>query len=374
MTINQEVLEDLAQTTGVDEETLKTVEPDPVVGTPDRFVVEQPVMGTETPITDDIKAKLLNPASQLITIRDNMEKVEDMGDIHDEIASNSMISVDDASRAVTRFEGFENQFHLRSFTKLPSKVNFHLVDGFMKESLKVRQESVCAQAKFFAGAINEAEESFNIYNSFYSVELIKLLTEFQAEVARWKEDPQYLDKQNVYFNEEVNIATCSTKSLYELTISPGSEYNQGAFNDFKALVTSYEENKVKNMFSSAILRAVQHSASVDELIDADQRANVYGAAFNCLDLVEAIGNPYLVQLLTQFEISTKKAFEEFQACEGEANINYSDFKQVRSFITANGACFDKVTAYAHYYAETIDTIRRLFLVASSLLDYFKEEK
>lgn len=373
MSINQAAIEELSKTTGLDEEELKASSPSVLVGSPERFVVDTDVMGQETPLTDELKANLLNPASQLVTIRDNIETTEEMGDIHKEIEANATISVDAASRAMPRFEGFSATLPIRSFTEKPSKVNYHQATSFMKEALKLRREGVCLAVNLFSGSIPQAETSFKTYRDFYSVELVRLLTEFQGKVALWKADPCYLDKQNVLCPSEVNLAMASTAEILELK-TPSAPYDSIGFEVFKKAVEAFNTMKKGSLSTSSLLTVINDQGSVDDLVSAELRVNNYYKQFTCLELVETFANPYLLQFIGDFEEATMCSINDFYSLEKKESMNYLDFDKVRNFIVNNAETFDKVTQYNRCYVEMIDSIRRLYLLAASFLGYFQQEK
>ena len=121
MSLNQDVLDDLANTTGQSPEDLKNAGPDQasVVGEPTTVLASSDVpQSQQTPITDEIRSKLLNPETQVATIRDGVETTESLGELHKEIADNATISAADAANISLHLEGFSKVFHP---TPLPRK-------------------------------------------------------------------------------------------------------------------------------------------------------------------------------------------------------------------------------------------------------------
>lgn len=379
MSINQDVYNELGELgNGNLEDIGKVSNPSNILPTPGTFSSPDSRLneGTETPLTDQVRAKLLDPQTKFVEIRDGVEEVSSMEDMLDQIVENTTISAADAGLISPRFEGFSNHFHPASFTKQPTKVNYTKTCEYMANSLKLRKEGVISKLQyFFSESVSDAEESFNLYKSFYSAELIESLSGFQAQVAEWKKGANHIGDQCIFLDgEEYNAAT-GNSSIASLTDAKlGQAFNQVNFDKFKNVVQDFENQKKTNLLAGAVIRAVNDNRSIDDFIDAKNRVASYGMPITCLDLVNAFSSPYLVTLLLGFEKLAKGAIDELIALEKEYKPDPNDFKSVRDFVVNNGEIFDKASQYCHYYAESIDTIRRLYLVASGVLEYFVSEK
>lgn len=375
MSINQEILDDLAKTTGVDPETLREAGVD--YASPNPGVIVSPsVVSTdaETPITNEVRSKLLNPQTKFVEIQDGVETTTTMSELLQTVVENTTISSADVGRIVPRFEGFDKQFHPKSFTTEPSRVNYHLASSYMENKLKARCEQVCTQFDlFFTETLTDAEESFNLYRDFYASELTKGLIDFQARVAEWKSDPQHMDKQNILFGGDINAATADTKFCLEDSVL-GKYFDGEAFSKFMMFVKDYHSIKTKNTLATPLIRAILDTMSIEDFISAEGRVNTYGQVFSCAELVETMSSQYLVKMLENFEGLVSGSIKSLYAIEADAKIDHKDFAQVRDFVVKNGVAIDDAAANCHYYAETIDTLRRLYLVASGILDYFTAEK
>ena len=219
-----------------------------------------------------------------------------------------------------------------------------------------------------------AEDALEDYRTFHGVQVKEELTEFALKFAELQKDPQWQDKQNVLFGlDEVNLLT-SPVTWCDKVDSLGEHFDAVLFEKFKQAAVDFAEFMDKNAFAGPLIRAIQNNYSPEELVEAEERANGYGRVYNPLNLMEALSNPYTLTLLDRFEKAALASIEELRTAEKNASFNPGNFNEVTDFVTANGAIFDNATGYTHYYGESVDTLRRLLMPATAMLDYFSANK
>lgn len=379
MSINQDALDDLASLTGETVDELKNA------GTQDPTVSQEPakfasVGGTpledETPVSDQVRAQLMNPNTTFTNLLEGVEQTSAMGNVLDTIADNGTISLSDLPSITPRFENFDKMFHPRSFTKEPSSVNLPQALGFMRQAVKLRKEEMRDKLHyFFSASVIGAEEAFQLYKEFYGSELIESLQAFQARLADLQSDKQWHDKQLIQFGgKDVDITSLEAFDILAAEGSVGEYYQVPVFEKFREAVKDFQGYSKSQLLVSPLIDSIRKTKSVDELIDAGERADTYGLAISPMELVEAIASPYTIKVIQTMEVAVKEGLQSLYELEKKTNIDPTDFTQVQDFVIKNGAQLDRATAYCHYYAETIDTLRRLFLVASAFMDYYQHAK
>ena len=134
--------------------------------------------GQETPLTDSMKQKLLNPTTVFKSLENQVETITTMEEVQKQIATKPAISLADAEQVAMTFEGFTKKISLKEFTSLPTQTGFNTVKQFMTEQIKLRKENISTEAEaYFDGHIADAEQAFEDFSGFYGerlkVELIR---------------------------------------------------------------------------------------------------------------------------------------------------------------------------------------------------------
>lgn len=375
MSINEDMLDDLANS-GTSLEDLKNAAPPPAseVGGERVEVVLPNANGApsyQTPLTDEIKAKLLDPSTKLVELRDNMEEVESMASIQKEVADASTISTSDVEIITESFKDFNKKFRVNSFTEIPSSINLAGTKEYLKEVVRTRMESVATQYNFFVdGVMSDAEASLKTYKEFYGEEVAHSLGEFFASYNQWVKDPNHLNFQNVIFDgEDVNIATAPLDTLLD-----GSKLHEGFdrnfFHEFFLGAKGFQDLATKDLLVASFIVSVNESYSVDDLINAEHRVNTFGKKFSAMDVIQALASPRALGVIEELHSKAEKAISDLYALEKECGVSRTSFSEMSKFVLSNSAAFDNASDYAHYYSEVIDLVRRLIPVTSTLLGFF----
>lgn len=330
--------------------------------------IDHPAVSANTPITDELKKRLLSPSTTYTSIKDGIEKVNTMEDVHGAIATQGAISFADAEEVAMTFESFGPRVSLKEFTKLPSQINYQFTKRLMAEEIKVHQENIAtASENFFDGQIEDAEEAFEDYRSFYGKNLVENLQTFRNAVNAWLTNHKSIPSQIFQTGSDfVNLATVPLSSFPKSFEGPNKESFCKAVDNLRKMI---EENiHVKNL-----LITVKEKKSFGDFIDPNKTAEALALNPSLVDFLQMFNDPYTEKLLLGVEEAASNGLEQLRELQKEKDFNPTDFKAVRDFVVENGELIDGSNTTVHYYIELIELLQSVYLNTSVVLDYFTVE-
>lgn len=383
MSINEEMLDDLANSdTSI--EDLKNIDPVPPVdgGGPALNIHTPSATGTpvyQSPLTDDLKAKLLSPSTQLVSIREGVEEVESMEKIQKDIADASAIGVSDARIIMESFKGFEKQFKLGGFTTIPSSINLREVKEYVNKTFKLRKEEFNSKYNFFiGGTITDAEDALKTYQEVYGDEVMEVLEGMRQRHKEVFGDHKLgVAKQAIYL-EGYGDANAATTPIHILLEHPklveGFEAIAPQYANFLKVVQSFDEFLKADSLISSFMTCVQENYTPQDMIDASTRVNTYNKVYSPLDLVATLASPNALSMIQKLENMATKSIQTLKDLDANTDIDRTSVAAMSQFVLTNGRIFDEASDYAHHYSEIIDLVRRVTPFANAFMAFFALEK
>lgn len=331
----------------------------------DVSVATNPLPGTTlTPLTDELKQKLLSPQTVYKTITNGVETITDMEAVQASIAKKDAISFANAEEVSMTFESFKSHISLKEFTKAPSQINLAFTRRFMKNQIRLKKENMgTVMENFLSGPLADIEETFYQYKEFYGKSLIEELREFQPKCNNWlankKSIPGQIFQTGLGF---VNLATISLKEFPKSFIGPG---------DLKLFMSAIENLKASSEdgFDINCIKEVNEGQGSLSGTDQSNKATSFGSLAP-LDFIKFFSKTFLVDSLMAIEKTAEEAVNSLKTIKEEAKVSPSQFQQVRDFVVTNGKDIEEANKKINYYLELMEMLRVLFPNVSVALDYF----
>lgn len=323
-----------------------------------------------TPLTDDLKKRLLSPQTVYKTITRGVESVTDMEMVQDSIATADAISFANAEEVAMTFESFKSVVSLKEYTKTPSKVNLAFTNRFMEQQIKLRKEAVSSELeKFLNGPLEDSREAFEIYCDFYGKNLIEDVRRFQFDCSDWLKNRHSIPGQIFQVGQDfMNFATVALNEIPAEFIGPGN--------------TALFSNAIKNLSDAAnngfhvkaLLEIVETNGSLADFTNPQFANAQAGKPTSALDFIRCFSKPYLVEFIGKVEETAEEALKTLEKLQENAKVDPVDFNQVRDFVVENGSTIHEANEKIHYYLELMEMLRGLYPNVSVVLDYFTVEK
>lgn len=321
--------------------------------------------GQETPLTDSMKQKLLNPTTVFKSLENQVETITTMEEVQKQIATKPAISLADAEQVAMTFEGFTKKISLKEFTSLPTQTGFNTVKQFMTEQIKLRKENISTEAEaYFDGHIADAEQAFEDFSGFYGERLKENLECFLNKVKEFFGRKDGVSNQVFQSgNDFINIATMAIKDIPDLELPGKKDTFEDALENLKGLL----EN---NVHIKNLILTIKDKGSFKDFNDPKKTALSTSFEPSLVDFLQMFADPYLKEFVCKLEEDAKEALNELRDIQKEKNFNPTDFNAMRDFVVEYGEDIDESNAQVHYYIEVIELVQKLHLNASVVLDYF----
>lgn len=331
-----------------------------------RVDTSNPMITSQTPVTDELKSKILAPNTVYKSLVDNVEKISTMEEVAENIATQNAISFADAEEVAMTFENFGSKVSLKEFSKTPSKINLAFTQRFMMESInheKQELKSVCEE--YFDGHIVSAEDAFEDYQGFYGKNLVETLGNYQITTYEWITNKKSIPLQLIeYQGEYINLATVNLEEF------PKHFNGLGNYGVFKDAVENLQKLAKDNIHVKNLLKTICLNGNVEDFLSADKTAEAIEDQVALVDFIKMFANPYLKQFVISFENLAEESVKKLRELNSESEINPSDFTQVRDFLVKHGDDIDEYQANVHYYIEVVEILQKLYINTTAIVDYF----
>lgn len=321
----------------------------------------------DTPLTDDLKRRLLSPETIYKSVTEGVASVTDMETLQKSIAQSGAISFAKAEEVSMTFESFKSHISLKEFTRVPSKVNLAFTERYIADKIKIRQENTAtALEHFLNGPTVDAEEAFNTYAEFYGKDLLEQLQEFQPKCQAWLEDKKSIPNQLMPTGRDfVNFATTAMRDLpKELT---AKEKPRQLFHDAIINLITFSEG---GFHTNSLIEVIQKNGSFADFIDPQRSARAAGKPLAVVEFIRFFASTYLVEFLQNVEKDAADALNTLNGIKDSVTITPADFHAVRDFVVANGQEIEQANRQIHHYIELVEILRQLYPNTSVVLDYF----
>lgn len=325
--------------------------------------------GSESPLTDEIRKKLLSPKTTFKSISEDVELVSDMETIQKSIAKTNAISFAKAEEVAMTFEGFNKQISTKEFTRSPSQVNFAFTKRYMNDKITLRKENVCTELeKFFSGAVVEAEESFITYKNFHAKNLLGDLELFQQKCVKWLDNKKSISNQIFQTEKDfINFATTAIKDLPPI-ISDLSEKHE-----FQTALKNLEKKSSEDFLTNNLIEVIKNFGSLEDLKNIKKTVLSSTVPLSALDFISLFSNIYLREFIIKLEVTAETSLENLTKLKEKNNVSPTDFKEVRNFIVLNGGVINTNSSALRFYFEVIELVKNIFINTSTILDFFTIE-
>ena len=337
-------------------------------GVSTRVDTSNPMISSQTPVTDELKSRILAPNTVYKSLVDNVEKISTMEEVAGSIATQNAISFADAEEVAMTFESFSSKVSLKEFSRVPSKINLAFTQRFMMESInhqKQELKTVCEE--YFDGHIVSAESAFEDYQGFYGKNLVETLGKYQLAALEWISNKKSIPLQLIeYQGNYINLATVNIEEF--------PDYNgPGDFSTFKNAVENLQNLAKNNIHVKNLLKTISMAGDVEDFLSVDKTAEASQDQVALVDFIKMFANPYLKQFVISFEKLAEDSVKELFELNKESEVSPSDFTQVRDFLVKHGEDIDEYQANIHYYIEIVEILQKLYINTTAVVDYFTVE-
>ena len=288
-------------------------------------------------------------------IHDKTNKILDLQDMAEEIASAGAISKSDAQSVGTSFENFSTAISLNEFTRIPSKTNYTFTMEFMRRSIKVAQEGLRSKFESFMNEpLNDVKCMLDRIEDEHLPALEKQYACLSAMAVKLL--PLIQQNKNLIVPSGESFVDMRTIALQELDLQ--STAGQTGFDilTLRAALENFKQLWGEYGIFRSLMVGVSEGKSVGDIVSTSAMVSSIGKMTSIVDLCGILASPYLMRVLHELYGCCEDAAGKVETLVDSGKAVMMDGVASQKFLVENSSTIGHMLASAHSLSEAVATL------------------